>query len=242
MQYGILACMAKHDVSMWLVWNSFSPSLLVYSNFCTVDGWVDDFAEIRALTYSYPLLFAGTNGGHLLVFKIMEGSNSPPSLGRSYSLPQDIAAVNTTQNSGSSNGSRKSQVEYRILAATHCGAQPIVGIYTSQLRDEMCRSPVGSLIGTPSASMQVLVVCGAPNRRNGDRDGLSSSQVQLYELSTSPLPSPVVSPAYLSTSRSVSVTSFGSISNRRGSISKTPQKLTLYSASPQSHILLPLAN
>ena len=215
---------------------------LIHSNFCTVDGWVDDFAEIRVLTFSYPLLFVGTNGGHLLVFKILKGSGSPPLLGRSDTLPRELAAINAAQNGR--NDSRKSQVDYRILAATHCGAQPIVSIHTSQLQEEIRRSPSDSPIGTPSAYMQVLVACGAPNRRNGDREGLSSSQVQLYELFTSPLPSPVVSPASLSIpqGRSISVTSFGSISFRRGSISKTPQKLTLHSASPQAHILLPLTN
>lgn len=194
----------------------FSP----LSNYCSMEDKLDDSALIRTLSFSYPLLFAGTNGGHLLVFRISEDV-----LSNHHRRDSTPASSRTLQ-------------DYRMIAATHCGPHPIVGITVTPLGSEIGRSPFEFSIGTPNASVQVLVTCGV---QHTDKEALSSSHVRLFELITSPTPSPIVSPftAPSPRKRSLSVSSVGSLSIRRSSSFSRP-KLTLYSVSPEPLTLLPL--
>lgn len=132
-------------------------------------------------------------------------------------------------------------LNYRFLVATHCSSRPVVSIQATPLRNECHRSPCGSPMGTPYACMQVLVVCGA---ENNSREVLSSGQVHIYELITSPPHSPGASPASgrcSSRDRSLSVSSAGSLSLRRSAtLPRSLPKLTLYSVSPTPLTFLPL--
>ena len=97
-------------------------------------GWVDDDARITALSFSYPLIYAGTNGGHLLVFKLREGS--PLSRSRT---PVQLG---------------KTALSHRLSAAIHCTSQPILSIHPTPIREEL-DTPY-----TPSPTAHVLVIHG----------------------------------------------------------------------------------
>lgn len=130
----------------------------------------------------------------------------------------------------------KPAIEYKLLAATHCGPLQIVGIHPIPVRgDFSCRSPFESPLGTPSSSMQVLLVCRG---KVNDREAVSSSQVQLYELyAASPCASLLVSPL---SCRSDTCSLSSSLSSRRGSVSRSLPKLTLHSVSKNTLTYLPL--
>lgn len=194
-----------------------------HSNYCTTDGWVDDFAQITALSFTYPQLFIGTNGGHLLVFKILD--DLPVNRRDSITKAAAVASNRT-----------KPTMEYKLLAATHCGPVQIIGIHPIPVRgDFSCRFPFESPLGTPSSSMQVLLVCRS---KVNDEETVSSSQVQLYELyAASPRGSLLVSPV---SCRSDTCSLSSSFSSRRGSVSKLLPKLTLHSVSENTLTYLPL--
>ena len=206
----------------------------IHSDYCTTDGWVDDFVQISALTFSFPLLFVGTNGGHLLVFKTLEEIS--PSR-RHNSIP-----LQSTSLPPSNTGIRK-RLNYKLLGATHCGPNPIISIHTTSLQGG---SPYGSPLGTSFAITQVLVTCSSITARDNDKETPSTSQIQIYELVSSPHHSPLSSPGsslYLlrERDRSLSISSSSSASTRRTSLSRSPlPKLTLYSVSPRPLTLLPL--
>ena len=196
-----------------------------YSNYCTTDGWVDDFAQITALSFAYPQLFVGTNGGHLLVFKVLDNL---PVLRRRDSI--NTAGATTSYRT-------KSSTDYKLLTATHCGPLPITGIQPIPVRrDSPSRSPLESSSGTPNFSVQVLLICSSVN----NQEVVSSSQVQLYELFSSPRVSPVMSPLSCRSETLSICSSCSSLSNHRGSVSRSLPKLTLHSASEKTLTCLPL--
>ena len=196
------------------------------SNYCTTQGsLVDDFAQITALNFSYPLLFVGTRGGHLLSFRVQEDLTvSPDQSSRScYSLPP---------------------MSYRIAAATYCSAaRPIINIHPTPVPSSLCPSP---LPPTPTPTMHVLVVLGNSESEESNTPPAAGSLVQLYELSGSPRPSPLTSPMQSVTgalsSMPSSPVSF-SFSGRRDSLSNLGSslpKLSLVSAARDSSSFLPL--
>lgn len=194
-----------------------------YSNYCTTDGWVDDFAQITALSFTYPQLFVGTNGGHLLVFKVLDN------------LPIIRRHDSITKAGAMTSNRTKSAIDYKLLTAIHCGPLPITGIQPIPVRREFpSRSPLESSNGTPNFSVQVLLICG------GDQGVVSSSQVQLYELFSSPRVSPVMSPLSCRSETLSICSSCSSLSNRRDSVSRSLPKLTLHSASGKTLTCLPL--
>lgn len=217
---GRLNCVAMQPQGLCLFVTFFSQ---FYSNYCTTDGWVDDFTQITALSFTYPQLFVGTNGGHLLVFKVLD--NLPIIRRRDSIIKAGAMTSNRT----------KSAIDYKLLTAIHCGPLPITGIQPIPVRREFpSRSPLESSNGTPNFSVQVLLICG------GDQGVVSSSQVQLYELFSSPRVSPVMSPLSCRSETLSICSSCSSLSNRRDSVSRSLPKLTLHSASGKTLTCLPL--
>ena len=206
------------------------------SDHCTTQGsLVDDFAQITALSFSYPLLFVGTRGGHLLSFRIQEDPTASPSRGLNSSP----------------------LLTHRIAGATYCSAgnRPIVSIYSTPVPSSLCPSP---LPPTPAPTMHILVLLGHSESPEGSREpspmttavASGGSLAQLYELSSSPRPSPITSPLNsvvngLSSTTS-SPLSFSFPSSRRDSLANLAEpgsslpKLSLVSVHRQTSSYLPL--
>lgn len=143
---------------------------------------------------------------------------------------------------------------HRIAAATYCSAgnRPIVSIHSNPVPSSLCPSP---LPATPVPTMHVLTVLGHPESPEEGREfspatGLDGGLVQLYELSSSPRPSPITSPQNsvvngLSSATS-SPLSFSFPLNRRDSLSQLADsggslpKLSLFSVHRESSSYLPL--
>ena len=210
-------------------------SLPLCSDHCMTQGsLVDDFAQITALNFSYPLLFVGTRGGHLLCFRVHEDPTASPNRG-----------LNSTP-----------LLTHRIAAATYCSAgnRPIISIHSTPVPSSLCPSP---LPPTPVPTMHVLAVLGLQCDPPGDGRESSptsttadGSVAQLYELSSSPRPSPITSPLNsvlngLSSAAS-SPLSFSFASSRRDSLTNLAEpgsslpKLSLFSVHRQTSSYLPL--
>ena len=201
------------------------------SDHCTTQGsLVDDFAQITALSFSYPLLFVGTRGGHLLSFRIQEDLTASPT-----------RVLNSTP-----------LLTHRIAAATYCSAgnRPIVSIHSTPVPGSLCPSP---LPPTPAPTMHVLVVLGhsEENRESSPTNTSGGGLAQLYELSGSPRPSPITSPFNSVLLGGVSPTtsspvSFSFPSSRRDSLANLAEpgsslpKLSLVSVHRQTSSYLPL--
>lgn len=189
---------------------------------------MDDFAQITALSFSYPLLFVGTRGGHLLSFRILEDLTASP-----------YRVLNSTP-----------LLTYRIAAATYCSAGAIVSIHSTVVPNSLCPSPLPS---TPVPTMHVLVVLGH-SEESRESSLLTTSGggglAQLYELSSSPRPSPITSPfnSVLGVSSSVtsSPVSFSFPPSRRDSLANLSEpgsslpKLSLVSVHSRTSSYLPL--
>lgn len=201
---------------------SLSFSLLSFpiSNHCTTEGVLaDSFAQITAINFSYPLLFVGTRGGHLLSFKIQEDLMPSPG-----------------QSSGPS-------FSHRIVAGAFCCAgRPVVSIHSTPVSSSLYPSP---LPPTPLPTMHILVLLGNSENSSPSKVGCLA---QMYELSSSPRPSPLNSPMQsLSSFCSLSSSPFSSsFSARRNSLAHLPEgssslpKLSLVSAAKTSQSFLPL--
>ena len=192
-----------------------------HSNHCTSQGsLVDHFAQITALNFSYPLLFVGTRGGHLLSFKIEEDLTMSPS---KYS---------------------SAPLSHRIAAATYCSAyRAIISIYSTRMPSSLCSSP---LLPTPVPNMHVLVVLGELDSKENTSPTTAAADgclVQIYELSSSPRPSPLASPGVCSPCASPLSSTF---SNRRNSLASLAvpgtslPKLSLVDVAKGSGSFLPL--
>ena len=135
----------------------------------------------------------------------------------------------------------QTKLTQRIVAGTHCGSNPVIGIYPIPLQLENgFPSPV-----SPTPVLNVLIVCGSNDT------SLSSSvgQIHLYELVSSPHQSPLTSPMNISgrqSSLSSSSLPLGSSSRllRKSSIDECGSlpPLSLTGASLNSASLLPLGS
>lgn len=203
-----------------------------HSNHCTTQGsLVDDFAKITSLSFTYPFLFVGTRGGHLLSFKISEDLTASPN--REQGSPPLLT--------------------HRIAAATYCGAgnRPIISIHSTPVPSLACLSPVPT---TPVPTMHILVILGTPeSEESRDSSPMTSLSVgglaQLYELTNSPRPSPLTSPCTSVVNGLSSTTSSPlsfSFATRRDSLANLAEpgsslpKLSLVSVSRQTRSYLPL--
>ena len=183
---------------------------------------MDNFAQISALTFSYPLLFVGTRGGHLLSFKIQEDLRTSP---RKSSTPL---------------------LSHRIAAATYCSAgRPVISIHTVPVSSSFCPSPLSC---TPVPAMHVLVMLGSSESKNNSSQSGDGCLAQIYELISSPTSSPLTSPMQsVASVHSLpsSPLSF-SFTNRRNSLaalsdpSSSLPKLSLVGAAKNSRSFLPL--
>ena len=158
-------------------------SLSPHSKHCSTQGrLVDNFAQISSLRFSDPLLFVGTRGGHLLCFKIQEDLTASPE----HTITAAAAAVVVSQSS---------PLTHRLAAATYCSAdRPVISIHTTPVPSSLCPSPLPL---TPVPMVHVLVVMGSretKRRSSSPSKDDDSCLVQMYELSSSPHPSPLASP------------------------------------------------
>ena len=138
--------------------NTLSTLTSYYSS--DISGIAYPVVEVTALSFSSPLLYVGTNAGHLIVFSI---TDVPPKAGQT------------------GNGS----LHYKFLAGIHCGPHPIMGLDPSPLIKESAPqrpSSTSSPMSTPAIAQQIVVVCGA---YQDDHNSTSASRVLHYELITS---------------------------------------------------------
>ncbi len=221
-----------------------------HRSFSPTKGLLDYTVQVSALAFSYPLLFVGTSSGHLSVFRTAEEPpvsrlrrGSVPTLCDSrphtFSLPVQTLSQRTRSSPG-----------YKLLGATHCGPYSVVSIYVVPAigQIELLRSPFWSPINSPgSGTVVVVVVCGPKSREGEDTvpNSISVSQVQMYELVSTPSHSPAstpdgsISPSCISPRRR-SITYCYDNSAPTGTNSPPAPPLSMVSAAPTSLSLLPL--
>lgn len=133
---------------------------------------------------------------------------------------------------------------YKYLASTHCGPYSVVSIHAAPTigQTDLRQSPFWSPVSSPSSSAVVVVaVCGP--KAGATRDTISMSQVQTYELVSTPPHSPAstpdgsISPSYFSP-RKRSITSLGNGTPTGASHFLPP--LSIVAVAPTSLSLLPL--
>ncbi len=147
---------------------------------------------------------------------------------------------------------------YKFLGATHCGPYSIVSIYAAPPAGRMDprRSPLWSPVNSPGSSAVVVVAVCGPRSGGGEgarKEKISMSQVQIYELVSTPVHSPAdspessispgyssISPSYISSrrNRTTSNSSSSSLSGHRHSL----PAISVAWAAPTSLIFLPLEN
>ncbi len=152
-------------------------------------------AEVTSLVYSDPLLLVGTQGGYLLIFsiskKVPESKNSILISKRTRhrsvtSLPSSPSMYSRTmvdpyRKIYSSSGHHE-DLDYTFIAATHCCSLPVVSIHPLGFQESMESSGPSP----PSHTLNIMVLFGS----GGGCDG----SVHLYEMTSSPLSSPMTSP------------------------------------------------
>lgn len=151
---GVWSCLSK--CSIISLWNT--KTFTAYFHFACdsdISGIAYPVVEITALSFSFPLLYVGTNAGHLIVFSVSE---VPPKAGQSTS-----------------------SMQYKFLAGIHCGLYPIIGLDPSPLQDSPSQRPP-SASSTPAIAQQILVVCG---NQQDSATFASASRVLHYELAMS---------------------------------------------------------
>ena len=214
----------------------FVAVLLFPSNHCPIDdgGWLTDMIYITYVTFVDNLLLVGTNGGHLLVFKIQEFHSPPRYRCRQISCP-GAYSLQLSNNCSQ-------ELSYKLLAGTYCGPRSIVSIHSTPLRRDSCCSPISSpLRYTPGSTLNILVVLDC---ENGQNSSVCQGQVQTFEMVSSPQESPLTSPMAVSGRLSASsLPPRASSSLRRESLSQldgSMPKLRVTGVSANAMSCLPL--
>ena len=141
--------------------------------------------------------------------------------------------------------SSSAPLSHRLVAATYCIAdRPIISIHSTPVPSSLCSSP---LPHTPVPTTHVLVVLGSSETKENSCPSMEEGcLVQIYELSSSPRPSPLASPLVNGAgSLSSSPNSF-SVFSRRDSVSylsdpgSSLPKLSIVGASRRTNSYLPL--
>lgn len=141
-------------------------------------------AQVTCLAYCDPLLLVGTRGGCLLVLSIHHKQQQQLRT-RHTSVP------NVPLHAISSREHRGRRLTYTVLASSQCCPRPITSIH-----------PVGGSLGgsgespylaSPNNGLNMMVVFGK-SEEDSDSHGLTECVVHVYEVSSSPLGSPVTSP------------------------------------------------
>ena len=152
---------------------------------------------MTCLVYSDPLLMVGTQGGYLLIFSI----HTKHHLNRTRHASIPTTVVQSLPNSprlslGYHGHGRK--LDYHHVAATHCCARPIIKIHPLAVPGGV--SGTSPYLGSPSQTLNLLVLFGETSAAESEGLGVNSC-VHLYEIVSSPLGSPMVSPQSTITGR-----------------------------------------
>ena len=174
-------------------------------------------SDVCCFAFLCPFLFMGTEGGHLLVFRVLDGR--PP--GRQYS-PAPAALTPPP--------------DYKLVTGMHCHSDAIISISPTRHRTGYRHSPLESPPGTPcpAAGLILTLVC-----RHGPDTGPASCSVRQLELVTSPPQSPLVSPTTGQLSPVRGASALGSLSLQ--GMTSLPN-LVLSEAAEKSLLLIPLSD
>lgn len=162
-------------------------------------------AQVTCLVYSEPLLLVGTHGGYLLVFCIhrrhrSRHSSIPTTTLHSltnpatHSLPASptLSLQTSRYDRGGMGRSRERRLDYRVVCSTHCCTRPVVSIHPNTVQGSTCtvESPY---LSSPTHSLSMMVVFG-PSSGRSSGETTTKSVVHFYEVTSSPLGSPMTSP------------------------------------------------
>lgn len=143
-------------------------------------------AQVTCLVYSDPLLMVGTQGGYLLVFSIHTKHHLNRTRHMSIpSTPMHSLPSSPKLSLGPCMTARK--LDYSPIAAIHCCTQPIVRIHPLVLQGDVTSNSPYPL--SPGHITNILVMFG-----EGESGSGLDSCVQLYEMVSSPINSPMASP------------------------------------------------
>ena len=160
-------------------------------------------AQVTCLVYSEPLLLVGTRGGYLLIFCIHRRHHRYRT--RHISINETAIQYHKRADSAiqslpgspqlavrTSAASINRKLDYAVVCSTHCCNRPIVNIHPITVQGSMCtvESPY---LSSPSHTLNTLVVFGP-----SEEDLCTQSEVHYYEVTSSPLGSPMTSPQTLS--------------------------------------------
>ena len=154
-------------------------------------------AQVTALTCCDNMLLVGTQGGYLLIFNIHHKAQTrtrTTSYTTAPSAPSSQHTLPQLLHTGAGKQAKSGPVlDYSLVAATHCCAQPVVSIHSLGLgssRLSSLHSPTLSNSATHSLNILVLF---AGETSVGES---THSKVSLYEMTrgSSPLESPQDSP------------------------------------------------
>lgn len=197
-------------------------------------------AQVTCLVYSEPLLLVGTRGGYLLVFCIHKRHHRNRTRHSSVtdaaviqSLPgSPQLALRTSRRTGSDN--RK--LDYAVVCSTHFCSRPIINIHPIATQGSMCtvESPY---LSSPSHTLNMLVVFG-----QSETEDAAQSMVHYYEVTSSPLGSPMTSPLTDSATGRRSTSSLPPTSGQKYSLHNLQEmpKLTIHRVSKGALSYLPL--
>lgn len=156
-------------------------------------------AQVTALTYCDDMLLVGTQGGYLLIFNIHHKIH--PRTRSSNSVTMRRSPLSSLPNSSrplyaSASKRRKSSqgLDYSLVAATHCCAQPVVSVHPiGQQGSLRCfSSPHSPILSTSASHPLNVLVLFAGETSAGET---AKSRTYLYEMTRgSPLDSPLNSP------------------------------------------------
>lgn len=208
-------------------------------------------AQVTCLVYSEPLLLVGTRGGYLLIFYIhrphqryrtRHSSMADTALhclssSHNHSSSPDLAVQSLPASpklalrAAQQKGGRT--LEYTMVCSTHCTPRPIVSLHPVTVQSGICASPY---LSSPSHTLNVLVLFGG-----SDSDESARGLVHSYEVTSSPLGSPMTSPQTMATGGRKSTTSLppGGLRNSLHDLEEMP-KLTLHRVSKGALSYLPL--
>ena len=155
-------------------------------------------AQVTALAYCDDVLLVGTQGGFLLIFHIHHKVHPRTRSSTSDTMQHSVLSAFPTSPklSCASVGKPRTSsrwLDYSLVAATHCCAQPVVSIHPlgqqGSIRFSSSQSPF--LSNSASHPLNVLVLFASETSAGES----STSRAYLYEMTRgSPLDSPLNSP------------------------------------------------